>query len=82
MLSLLARLLLIYSVSGPAWATGLGERNMDLRKPASISDLVTNIRDLDCTPKCTGKAGCEAKKDMKSCLSGEPDKKSCFWSCE
>jgi len=51
------------------------------RDLSGISDLLPDLRDLDCSPKCEGQRGCGQLKDVDACID-DGSELGCFWSCQ
>ncbi len=84
-MKLIAALVLIY-ISQSAFAGSMdsamsNDRSRDL---TTISELIPDIEDLECRPKCEGNAhtanSCGQFTTLDSCLDTGSDQ-GCFWSC-
>jgi hypothetical protein len=52
------------------------------RFPSSASDLLPELTQLNCTPRCDGKSPvCGKQTDIDTCLA-QSSSQGCFWSCD
>jgi hypothetical protein len=79
----LPALLLTFSMG--AAAAGYDRDNelddADRRSPTSISDLLPDVKDLNCQARCDGEPACGQLTTIDSCLE-HSETHGCFWSCD